>query len=1183
MRPSVKAVSSFNGFLKNASIVLVASLAAFFPGILHGQAAISCPAAPINFCGDQAGQVCVDLPIQGADSVVATGDPSVHWADGKLCFTAITAGAYTFQVQAFDSTGVQSCTVGVNVGFGQPPQIICPTEPVKINLCSPGQVCLFMATRGQGSIRAAGATYDNGNLCFQADTSGVYKFIAVAANPCGADTCHLEVLVTVGALPVVTCPSETFKFSSCTLERTCVPLPVSGADSVIVSGGAVWSEGQVCFLPDTAGTYTFNVTAYSKCGKSNCTVHAEIVQLPKPKIVCPAEPFPATTCGSASVCVPVAVQNADRVVSSLGTYGDGSVCFTADTSGTYSIRIVASNNCGSDSCSVAVVVTRKDLPIIACPTDPLSASSCTNTVCLPLSLKTEFTDSVKAVGATLTDDNLCFTAGESGLHRIPIEAFGPCGTASCTLNVNVQLLPPTKISCLDSTLRFSVCSGAQICLPLPIANADSVTVSNGTWNSETQSLCFTADKEGEFDLTVTAKGLCNRDSCHVRAMVSFIAAPSIACPQIPLVGTICKAGQVCVDLPIANATQVTVNNATWKNDQLCFQADSSGLYGFGVNASNQCHSASCSLSVHVEIAGAVHACFTSDYGGKPLTVKFSNCTTPAGALTYLWSFGDGATSAEFAPTHTYEKSGCYPVTLAAQGLCGNDTLRNSVTDTLCVQDSNLVVPTDQWINVYCGAPTLDGVPLKQGDVIAAYDPQGVLCGLDSVRSNGAYGFMPIYRDDQFTPKDEGAVPGDTIRFAINGHKVFTQPPVIWTANGDRFQTCNFLSQLCSDLVLGEGWHLISWNVPMSGDIGTIFGSQMACIDLILSYDRGGLTFDPNMTKFSTLANVDFYHGYWIKVKPSCTLTLKLCGAAVTSGVIPIYQGWNLVSYWPTSPLAPGDALRSLGSLVIGAWGFDGAIKVYQPGMTEFNTLDSLRTFFGYWVKVTDASMLIYPGFAPPTVAPATPGGRTVAGVTPTRDWLSLYGESITLDGAAIPDGAEITAYTVDGVACGKGVYTNGLLKFMPVYGRDGSDAATKLYAASGDEIQVYVNGQRTYPTIKWEGAGQPVRLARLSTSSSGSDGDMPRSFSLAQNFPNPFNPSTTIGFSLPTASNVTIEIFNVKGERVTTLVSGPIAAGNHSIVWNGVDASGSPVASGVYLYRLHAGSFIETRKMILLK
>lgn len=90
--------------------------------------------------------------------------------------------------------------------------------------------------------------------------------------------------------------------------------------------------------------------------------------------------------------------------------------------------------------------------------------------------------------------------------------------------------------------------------------------------------------------------------------------------------------------------------------------------------------------------------------------------------------------------------------------------------------------------------------------------------------------------------------------------------------------------------------------------------------------------------------------------------------------------------------------------------------------------------------------------------------------------------------------------------------------------------------------------------------------------------ETPSSFLLEQNYPNPFNPSTNIQFALPQSGYVTLEIFGVTGERVDVLISEELSAGKYNYAWDG-----SNLTSGIYLYRLDAGNFVETRKMILLK
>ena len=94
---------------------------------------------------------------------------------------------------------------------------------------------------------------------------------------------------------------------------------------------------------------------------------------------------------------------------------------------------------------------------------------------------------------------------------------------------------------------------------------------------------------------------------------------------------------------------------------------------------------------------------------------------------------------------------------------------------------------------------------------------------------------------------------------------------------------------------------------------------------------------------------------------------------------------------------------------------------------------------------------------------------------------------------------------------------------------------------------------------------------------------IPASFELSQNFPNPFNPTTKISYALPSNAFVSIRIYDMLGREVKALVNREMNAGNHSVEWNGENGAGIKVASGAYIYRIDAGSFISTKKMIMLK
>ena len=95
--------------------------------------------------------------------------------------------------------------------------------------------------------------------------------------------------------------------------------------------------------------------------------------------------------------------------------------------------------------------------------------------------------------------------------------------------------------------------------------------------------------------------------------------------------------------------------------------------------------------------------------------------------------------------------------------------------------------------------------------------------------------------------------------------------------------------------------------------------------------------------------------------------------------------------------------------------------------------------------------------------------------------------------------------------------------------------------------------------------------------------NIPDNTILLGNYPNPFNPETTISYQLPENSGVELAIYNLQGQKVKTLINEVIPAGEHSVVWNGRDSNGKRVSSGIYFYKLEAGNHEETKKMILMK
>jgi hypothetical protein len=151
-------------------------------------------------------------------------------------------------------------------------------------------------------------------------------------------------------------------------------------------------------------------------------------------------------------------------------------------------------------------------------------------------------------------------------------------------------------------------------------------------------------------------------------------------------------------------------------------------------------------------------------------------------------------------------------------------------------------------------------------------------------------------------------------------------------------------------------------------------------------------------------------------------------------------------------------------------------------------------------------------------------------------------------------------------------------------GRDTAQARSlysQLKADYQHNLETFIAGieLRNYQTaLMRTSAGGPNIAGKIASSKTEGGQQTPREFKLAQNYPNPFNPSTTIQYELPKDVHVTFKLFDVLGREVMTLVDEEEKAGYHSASLNA-----STLASGVYFYRLTAGTFVDTRKMLVIK
>jgi len=161
----------------------------------------------------------------------------------------------------------------------------------------------------------------------------------------------------------------------------------------------------------------------------------------------------------------------------------------------------------------------------------------------------------------------------------------------------------------------------------------------------------------------------------------------------------------------------------------------------------------------------------------------------------------------------------------------------------------------------------------------------------------------------------------------------------------------------------------------------------------------------------------------------------------------------------------------------------------------------------------------------------------------------------------------------------------GDFQYYKIYRNDiliSSGIVTNTFYSDHDVLAS--NSYTYFVTTKYvEGESEPSNTITINPLSDDDESTIPTTTNLIGNYPNPFNPETQIVFSLSKESHVEVTIYNLKGQKIKSLINAVKTRGNHRLLWNGTDDNGYPVSSGVYLYRLKTDDYISLRKMILIK
>ena len=413
-----------------------------------------------------------------------------------------------------------------------------------------------------------------------------------------------------------------------------------------------------------------------------------------------------------------------------------------------------------------------------------------------------------------------------------------------------------------------------------------------------------------------------------------------------------------------------------------------------------------------------------------------------------------------------------------------------------------------------------------------------------------------------------------------------------------FTTAALLDSTTSHMVvLRQGWNMTSsFVVPKQPAFDSVFGKISSKVGIIK--DGSGKVYLPSLG-INALGFWISSQGYQVYMNLADTVTFRGTALRPEQNSISLLQGWNLVSYLHNDLMVADSALGSIASLLTVAKNIAG--EVYMPSY-GINTIGTMKPGQGYALYVQAPGTLTYPAntnSTPPTVLSKKQSAALASVVYNTEHFNVAFKETGTsgtllVKGISLKDGDEIAVTTNDGMIIGASAVKNGLAP-ITVWG---DDARTDIIegARDGDHLRLIIWSREHQRNIQLEirsakdgltGETQENSLVYRKDCLSivealalevSQPSHISVAFSLGQNYPNPFNPSTIIRYSLPLDVHVRLEVFDVFGRPVTVLVSEIQKAGQHQVSF-----TSNGLASGVYFYRLQAGTFTATHTFVLLK
>jgi hypothetical protein len=501
-------------------------------------------------------------------------------------------------------------------------------------------------------------------------------------------------------------------------------------------------------------------------------------------------------------------------------------------------------------------------------------------------------------------------------------------------------------------------------------------------------------------------------------------------------------------------------------------------------------------------------------------------------------------------------------------------------------------------------PTIGTLPLQTGDAVGVFFMRdgSLICAGFSLWQVGRNMSITAWADDPQTAVKDGLAEGEIILYKIwdESERREYSAKVTYQTGGPAF-TSNGVYVLSSltglvtmthSLTLAPGWNMISSFVePTTPELETLLADLVP--NMVIMKNGLGQVFWPAFG-INTIGNWNIRDGYQIFMQSATPFAISGIEILPEATPIPLNQGWNLVAYLRNSPMNIETALAGIADEIVIVKNNAGQVFWPQFGI---NTIGAMQPGEGYQMNLQQAATLIYPSNSTPGAASSLPRANLIArsedAVSPRHYSIASntgVNAILLVESTELAEGGEIAVQTAKGIMAGSGVIRNGkaliavwgdnsLTKDLIEGPAEREPLSLKLWSMAEQKEKALaitaltdgLTGEALDNNLRYQ--TDAVWVANVSPAAA-----IPAAFSLEQNYPNPFNPSTLIKYGLPHDAHVELEVYNVLGQRVAVLLNEKQSAGYHEVFFHR-----TALPSGMYFYRLRAGSFVQTRKMLILR